>query len=116
MRLIPLMFAGATILSWVAPANADVVWSVNGTFQDGGTLSGTFTINVYGYLSDYDLKTSSVTPFGGFEYTPADSYWSNGTFYLAAQPGYFGDLHLEFAGNLTVASFNNPIVPGVSYE
>jgi hypothetical protein len=111
--------ASLTAVMLANPAKADVVWSVNGTFQDGGTVSGTFTINVYGYLSDFDLKTTAVGPFSGFEYTPLTSYYATGTFYVDAQPGYFGDLHLQFVSNLGNPSPNNPIVGGVygpSYE
>ena len=100
-------------------AKADVVWTINGSFDDGGTLSGTFTINVYGYLSSWDLTTQTVGPFGGFEYKPGNSYISNGALYADFQPGYVRDLHLAFSTNLDVASADNPIIggsPGPSYE
>jgi hypothetical protein len=55
----------------------------------------------------------------GLGYTPANSYFANGTFYFDAQPGYQGDLHLEFLGDLGIASANNQMIggnPGPSYE
>ncbi|MBS0359785.1 MAG: PEPxxWA-CTERM sorting domain-containing protein [Proteobacteria bacterium] len=107
-------------LGVAAPASADIYWLVSGLFDDGGTLSGFFDINVYGYLQNYDLVTtagSTVTP--GYEYTPSDSYFSNGTFYVDAQPGYRQDLHLDFLLPINVKVAVNPIVggsPGPSYE
>jgi hypothetical protein len=100
-------------------AKADVVWTVDGTFTDGTSVTGTFDINVYGFLDGYNLQTQSKGAFVGFDYTPSDSYFSNGAFYVSAQPGYQGDLKLTFAGNLSVPSENNVIVagsPGPSFE
>src|SRR4051812_46989053 len=78
----------------VNPAKADIIWSVDGTFQDGGTVSGTFTINVYGYVSGYDLTTTAAGLFNGFHYLPSNSYLNNGALYVDFEPGYFGALHL----------------------
>lgn len=113
--------AALLLLSLGTPtsAKADVVWTINGSFEDGGTLSGSFTINVYGYLSDWDLITQTVGLFGGFEYKPGNSYISNGALYAEFQPGYVRDLHLAFTTDLGVASADNPIIggsPGASYE
>ena len=93
-------------------ANADVTWLVTGSFDDGGALSGYFNINVYGFLAGYDLKTTAGSTDAAFDYTPANSYYSNGTFYIDAQPQYQSDLHLTFANDLGIASPNNPIVGG----
>jgi len=113
--------AAALIGAAVAPsaALADIHWLVSGTFDDGGSLSGYFDINVYGYLSGYDLVTTAGSKEGGFEYTKADSYWSNGALFVDLEPGYRGDLHLDFADVLTTAVADNPIVGGAhgpSYE
>ena len=113
-----VLCAGGTIFA-TAAANADVLWTVNGTFNDSGTLSGTFDIDVYGYLDGYNLVTTAGTNLPGFNYTPADSYFSNGTFYVDAQPGYQQDLHLTFQDDLSVAVADNPIIggtPGPSWE
>jgi hypothetical protein len=107
------------LFSAASSAKADVVWAVNGTFEDGGTLSGTFTINVYGFLSSWDLTTESKGAFGGFEYKPGNSYIKNGALYVDFEPGYVRDLHLAFTTDLGVASADNPIIggsPGPSYE
>jgi hypothetical protein len=102
----------------VAAQAADITWTVSGTFSDGGTLAGTFNINQYGFLDGYNLTTSGGS-MPGIGYTPANSYYANGDFYFDAQPGYQGDLHLEFLDSLAIASNNNPIIggnPGPSFE
>ena len=101
-------------------ANADVTWLVNGTFDDGTTVTGTFDINVYGYLESADLKTETKGVFTGFEYTTASPiYIATGVTFVDFQPSYQSDLHLTFADNLGVAEADNPIIGGEmgpSYE
>ena len=113
-------------------ASADVHWTVNGTFDDGGTVTGSFDIDIYGYIvSDtFDLKTAggSLTPF---EYTQDTAYHASGTipgpdydtyvapFYIDLQPGYAQDLHLVFQSPLTVPIGHNVLLGGYqgpSYE
>jgi hypothetical protein len=118
MALAAVVAAGS-FMAMPSAAKADVAWFVNGTFDDGGTVTGAFNINVYGYLDGYDLKTTRGDGFSAFEYTELNSYFSNGTFYFDAQPGYQQDLHLEFVDDLGVAIAYNPIVggdQGPSYE
>jgi len=114
------VFAAAMmlLLNTATTAKADVVWTVSGTFDDGTTLTGSFTTNVYGFLEDnYSLTTQSEGAFTGFTYNSSDSYFSNGTFYVDFQPGYEQDLHLVFADSLSVPNLNNPLVGGgPSYE
>ncbi len=114
VAMIGGLIAVAVALS-VAPsaANADVTWNVNGTFNDGATVTGFFDINVYGYLEAYNLQTTAGD-LPGFDYTPSNSYYSNGTFYIDAEPQYQNDLHLTFADSLTVPTANDPIVGGAS--
>lgn len=116
------LFAAAALAVGLAtvPAKADVTWYVTGTFNDGGTLTGQFTLNVYGFLlNDFSFTTTAGSALPGFTYNSSTSYYSNGTFFTDAQPGYFGDLHLTFANDLNVGSLNNPLVggaPGPSWE
>ena len=101
------------LLNTATTAKADVVWTVSGTFDDGTTLTGTFTTDVYGYLEhNYSLTTQSEGAFTDFTYNPSDSYFSNGTFYVDFQPRYEQDLHLVFADSLSVPNLNNPLVGG----
>ena len=104
-----------------ATASADTTWLVNATFTGGGDLTGSFTIDQDGYLTAGSLTTTSGGGFPGYTYNFADSYFSNGDYYVDFQPGYQGDLHLAFADSLLVGSQYNPIVignllPNASYE
>ena len=111
---------GFSLVGNVSAAKADVVWDVSGTFIGGGTFTGSFAIDQYGFLDSsyaYSITTTAGGGFTGFTYNASDSYWSNGTFYVDAQPGYQQDLHLVFADSLLVPLANNPIVTGgESYE
>jgi PEP-CTERM motif len=111
-----------TVLSFLSlsamasTANAAVIWDVSGTFSDGTTLTGSFTTNVYGYVETWDLFTQAKGAFASVEYDPSTSYVSSGFQFVDFQPGYFGDLHLDFADNLTDPSPNNPILDASSFE
>lgn len=119
MKKVLATLAGA-LFFFGAEARADILWTVDGTFTDGTTVTGTFSINQYGFLdNNFSLTTHANGAFAGFTYTASDSYYSNGTFYVDAQPGYQQDLHLQFLDALTALNPNNPIVggnPGPSYE
>ncbi len=113
-RMLAMAGCAAALFTAAAPsvASADVTWTVTGNFDDGGTLSGFFNINVYGFLAGYDLKTTAGSTDAAFDYNPSNSYYSNGTFYVDAQPLYQSDLHLQFTDDLGVAVANNPILGG----
>jgi len=119
--LLAAVGCAAALATAAAPrdALADVTWFVTGTFDDGGKLSGWFTINVYGYLAGYDLLAapgSAVT--APLEYTPANSYKNNSTsapFYITAwdkDPAYKGGLSLTFANPMITPTAVNPMVVG----
>jgi len=119
LKKIALMSAAILVIVFGAPsARADVLWTVNGTFDDGTTLQGTFTINQYGYLSNnFSFTTEAKGGFASFTYNAGDSYFSNGTFYVDAQPQYQQDLHLVFTSSLLTPNLDNAIVgAGASYE
>jgi len=69
--------AAATILGCgvgaAGAANA-TTWLVDGTFSDGAKLTGYFAFNQYGYISDYDLKTTAAGAFAGFEFKSGAGY------------------------------------------
>jgi opacity protein-like surface antigen len=126
-RLIAVAGCAAALGLAAAPtaASADVHWTVNGTFDDGGTVTGSFDIDIYGYIvSDtFDLKTAggSLTPF---EYTQDTAYHASGTvpgpdyntyvapFYIDLQPGYAQALHLVFQSPLIVPIGSNLLLGG----
>ena len=119
LRLAGAATAAACLAALPSVASADVTWLVNGTFDDGTTVSGTFDINVYGYLESADLTTQTKGGFAGFEYTLADSYIATGDKYVDFQPGYTSDLRITFTDSLGVGEAHNTIVGGEfgpSYE
>jgi hypothetical protein len=122
LRGLALVAAGLgfSLAGNLSEAKADVVWTVNGTFTDGATVSGTFTVNVYGFLeNNFSITTTAGPGFSGFTYNATDSFYSNGNFYVDFQPGYIQDLHLAFLDSLLLPNANNPIQggsPGPSYE
>jgi hypothetical protein len=110
-----LAFVLAFFVGGSTASKADVVWNVNAVFNDGTTLTGTFTTDVYGFIeNNYSLTTQAKGAFSGLTYTSADSYFNNGTFFIDLEPGYHQDLHLTFLYSLGVANPNNPIVGGSS--
>jgi PEP-CTERM motif len=110
------IFSFLGLAAMASTANAAVIWDVSGTFSDGTTLTGSFTTNVYGYVETWDLFTQAKGAFTSVEYDPSTSYRSSGFQFVDFQPGYFGDLHLDFAGNLTDPSSSNPILAAGSFE
>jgi hypothetical protein len=113
--------SGFSLAGNISESKADVVWTVvDGSFIGGGTVSGTFTINVYGFLeNNFSITTTAGGGFPSFAYNASDSYYSNGNFYVDFQPGYVQDLHLAFLDSLRVPNLNNPIIGGSggpSYE
>jgi len=111
---------GFSLAGNMSEAKADVVWTVDGSFIGGGTVSGTFTLNVYGFIeNNFSITTTAGGGFPGFTYNASDSYYSNGNFYVDFQPGYIQDLHLAFLDSLLMPNSNNPIIGGSggpSYE
>jgi hypothetical protein len=88
-------------------ASADVIYELSGvTFgPPGGTATGTFTTNdAITALVTYDITTSTVRGFPGFEYTPATAPTVlNGLPNSFVLTGIGGerDLALLFTGGLT---------------
>jgi hypothetical protein len=103
---------GSTLAS-----RADVVWTLTGTFEDGATVSGTFTWTVDNYLSSANGSLSLVTTPG---YLSGASYALPGSFPNGGVPantfditnGYFQNLYVTFLNPLTTPSSVDPIVFG----
>ena len=112
--------AAAGLAAAPSMASADTEWLVNATFDDGTTLTGTFVVNVYGYLESANLQTDTNGAFTAFDYKTTNSSVATGVsspYYIDFQPGYQSDLHVVFADALTVGSQDNPIViGGASFE
>ena len=119
--LTTLLCAGAlSLMAAATPASADVMYTLSDvTFVGGGTASGYFDLNQYGYISSYDIVTTAgVAGFPGETYANAqtnagpsiDSAHDLVVFNLT---GYDGDLTLAFAGSLfPPQGTSDPIVTG----
>jgi hypothetical protein len=101
-------------------ANAAIIdWTLsNATFSGGGTATGTFSIDsTTGFLTDYDITTTSSLLFPATVYTPLtvgqvgyDTYANSNSFFLYTVA--FGPkLELNFANSLTIAA-PNMLLPG----
>ncbi len=109
-----------------AIAKADQVYTLdNVAFDDGQTATGTFTLNVYGYLSDWNIVTSDGIAFSGFHYLPPLNPAINNpldtiTIFNRDNPDYLGYLQLTFAepltGPLSVPGYDPLVFGGASYE
>ncbi len=127
------VLAAAAALS-VPEAKADVVWTLhNVAFDDGGAIAnGTFTINVYGYLTESSISvmtTAGAMPNGTGGPLSGDTYNADtvageinnvsGTglpddtvTFFSSTLGYQGVLNLQFSDILTTPVAMNPILGG----
>lgn len=96
-----------------------IEWTIQGaTFNDGGTLTGTFsTDSVTGGLVDYSFVTSAGSAFGGFAYTSASSdlygnniFGPNSFVIVDTIPFAYPLLSLMFVNSLNVAGTNNMVI------
>src|SRR4051794_39424706 len=79
---LPLELPMKRILSWLGlvlvlaagQSSANIIYTLSGvTFDDGGTLTGTFTTNdAMTALLDFNITTSAGTGIG-FNYTPGSA-------------------------------------------
>jgi hypothetical protein len=116
MNVLETLIACAVLASAAIPvtAGADTTWLIqDATFSDGGTLTGTFSIDQYGYLDAASLTTGAGTVLGGQTYG-MNSQASNDSFYIDFNPGYTTDLHIVFADPLTARESHDSIVLGGS--
>ena len=122
-----LLSAAAAVISGTvlasSPARADVVWDLNNLqfvlpdgSPDGGTLKGTFSINVYGYLGPVSISTTTGTAMLGDTYT---AIWNSSinhptdtlTIFLSDALIYQRYIQLTFANPLTTPGID-PLIGG----
>jgi len=122
MRLVAV--TALCCLGSVAVAKADIIWTFdNVAFNDAGTLSGTFSINQYGFIGTFDITTTNgngSSSVGGYHYTPVINATINNpldTLTIFNRNLYDGYLQLTFDHSLTLPGID-PIVTvgGASYE
>jgi hypothetical protein len=126
-KLLGRLFAVA-IGAGLAVAGSDsafalpTTWMLQGaTLDDGGAVSGEFTIGPYGYLiAPISITTTAGTLLGGFSYAPPDpsdivpsTPPAYGVDFFS--PSYNRDLHLVFQNPLN-STGPDPIIVGSSYE
>ncbi|HEV2098621.1 MAG TPA: PEP-CTERM sorting domain-containing protein [Stellaceae bacterium] len=119
---------GAIVSAGVVGAGGQVAYALpttwvlqNATLDDGGTASGEFTIDQYGYLhSPINITTSAGSLLSGFTYTTSDPSGivpgtppAYGVDFFS--PSYNLDLHIVFQNSLE-SSGPNPIILASSYE
>jgi hypothetical protein len=102
-------------------ASANIVYTFSGvTFDDGGTLAGTFTTNdAFNTLLDFDITTSPATNLG-FHYTPG-TFDSSSTslpaiIVLNNPPALDEILQVTFDGGLTATGAPITLDPFDSFE
>lgn len=116
------LFAAAALMGSGSSARADIVWTLqNVTFDDGASLTGSFTVNAYGGLAAWNLTTTNGPSVTGYHYTQTINAQSAFpiTNYVVFNHGppqsYNGYLDLIFQNSLTSPGIN-PLVAGVAYE
>lgn len=126
----PKIVAAATVLAGLAinpvsPARADIVWNLNNLqfvlpdgSSDGGTLNGTFSINVYGYNGLVNITTTSGASMAADSYTGVwNSFinWPTDTLaiFLSDASIYQRYIQLTFANPLTTPGID-PIIGGAN--
>ncbi len=124
VKTLKPLLAGAAVAAALTlgagAASADTKWTVNGTFDDGTTLTGHFDINQYNFLAhNWDLFTQEdgQQGFVSHEYLPDINGFDpalNVVQFVFSD--YFGEMQLTFLHNLNVASNNNPIIGEASWE
>ena len=89
------------------PANASTItWTLSGvTFDDGGTASGSFTIDTStGQLTTFDIITTSTSLFPAFEYnnsSATQNVFDLSSFVIASNANQFHLLSMFFADPLS---------------
>lgn len=115
VSLALLFVAGAN----AAPVGPPVTYLLDGTFSDGGTLTGSFTFQAdncspaCSTYTDIVLTTTSGTEFAGFTYTPENQN-TGGTFISAAASPL--TLTINFAESLWSGSSVIAISSGQEYS
>lgn len=105
-------------------AFAGFTWTLQDvTFADGGTASGSFSLNTYGYLSGASITTTNGTGDGfvGATYTAANAILNNAnfpnTFLITFETAnYQGALNFLFDYTLDSPRQVNPITLAASWE
>ena len=98
-----------------APASANtynpITWDVSGTFDDGGTFSGSFSLNVYGYLTQADITTTGGSTLPGTTYN-ISTIGTYSNIILTTPPADGIDLLVGYNQVLQIVFQNSLEIPG----
>ena len=117
MRAVLCRIGLLLILASATAFSAPLTWTFSGvTFDDGGTLSGTFDYDAgTGTLGNYNIVASAGSTLGAFTYIPSNSsgggfvFFSNATFPIGGGLSENRVLVLQFATPLTNAGGTSAI-------
>jgi hypothetical protein len=107
--------------SMALPANATTIdWTLVGvTFDDGGTASGTFsTDSTTGFVTAFDITTTTGFAFGGATYNTTTSYLFSNNFYspnsfiITTDNTTVPFLNLAFVNPLTALGVDDLVLTG----
>src|SRR5215472_12066032 len=108
-----LVLPAALVLSSAAQAGT-LTWNLGGvTFNDGGTASGSFTVDSStGGLLSYNIQTTTTSNMNGFDYDGiGDAFYCNNCFaansFIIVNSVNFGNPFLQLA-------FDNPLTNPVT--
>ena len=108
-----MMAVACVTFSQVLPASAQTVWQLNGTFQDGGTATGTFDLNAAGdTITAWNINVSadlSNPAYTNFPY----SNTNGGLSFLTS--GIYSFFSSSFARD-TALVFSTPLSSSVKSE
>lgn len=118
LLLVPLL----ALCAGAAPARATstVVTLHDVAFADGGTASGTFSLNILGFLDvERNLTTTAGSVLGGTTYTSSGSENNSAPpadFVVFFSPGFQTGLQLQFLHPLGTVAIDPIVFGGVSCE
>lgn len=101
------------LLGTVVASAAPLTWTVTGVFDDGGSLSGSFTYDAdTGSISNFNVTTTAGSTLSGYNYTPSDS----SAFYNATEAPVCTANCFEFSRNdnqlYLLLEFPTPLTDG----
>ena len=108
MKSIPLMLTSSMLLSTVftlsvVPETSAMTFNVNGMFEDGGKISGSFDFNNDNYTNvNLQTKDSSDNIIASYSDTGDEGFiFGNSSGFVISNFDFSFDLSLDFESNLT---------------
>ncbi len=116
-KLLFLTPFALAVTAYTSSAVADTL--VDATFTDGTSITGSFSLNVYGYLDTADITTTAYSSFSGYDYTSGSIIQNSPSAYAdginLTNANYSLSLYLVFEQPLNQPG-NDLINTSASYE